>query len=55
MTMIVVTQEMRFAEEVTDKVASMEKGVVAECDSPTEMFHRPSQERRRAFLSRVSI
>ena len=53
MTMIVVTHEMRFAEDVADKVAFMDQGLVVECDRPSEIFRNPKQERTRAFLSRI--
>jgi len=53
MTMIVVTHEMRFAEDVADKVAFMDQGMVVECDRPSEIFRNPKQERTRAFLSRI--
>lgn len=53
MTMIVVTHEMRFAQDVADKVAFMDGGKIVECDSPDVLFTNPREERTRAFLSRV--
>lgn len=53
MTMVVVTHEMRFASDVADKVAFMDGGRIVECGHPDQIFKSPSQERTRAFLSRV--
>ena len=53
MTMVVVTHEMRFAEEVADKVAFMDGGRIVECDRPEVIFKTPQQARTKAFLSRV--
>jgi len=53
MTMIVVTHEMRFAEEVADKVVFMDGGMVVEEGPPRLIFGAPSHERTRAFLSRI--
>ncbi len=55
MTMIVVTHEMRFAEEVADKVAFMDQGVVVECGKPSDVFHQPVHQRTQAFLARVRV
>ncbi|MDQ0393629.1 amino acid ABC transporter ATP-binding protein [Labrys monachus] len=53
MTMIVVTHEMRFAQEVADRVLFMDGGVIVEQGSPGQIFGAPQQERTRAFLSRL--
>jgi polar amino acid transport system ATP-binding protein len=53
MTMMIVTHEMHFAEEVSDRVLFMDQGKVVEEGSPAEIFRRPSQERTRAFLKAV--
>ncbi|MGO1470006.1 MAG: amino acid ABC transporter ATP-binding protein [Tissierella sp.] len=53
MTMVVVTHEMSFAEEVADKVAFMDEGVILEMSSPKDMFNNPKNERTREFLSRI--
>nr|WP_164881011.1 amino acid ABC transporter ATP-binding protein [Sinirhodobacter huangdaonensis] len=53
MTMVVVTHEMRFAEEVADKVAFMDGGRVVECSAPSVLFRDPRQERTREFLARI--
>ena len=53
MTMIVVTHEMGFAKDVSDRVIFMDKGVIAEEGSPIEIFNNPKEERTREFLKRV--
>lgn len=53
LTMLVVTHEMGFAKEVSDRVVFMDKGVIAEEGSPEQIFNNPKEERTREFLSRV--
>jgi L-cystine transport system ATP-binding protein len=52
-TMIVVTHEMKFAEEVATKVIFMDSGVVVEEGNAKNIFSRPKEERTRQFLRRV--
>lgn len=52
MTMIVVTHEMAFARDVSNKIIFMDNGVIAERGTP-EMFANPSSERLREFLSAI--
>ena len=52
-TMIVVTHEMSFAEEVADKVVFMAGGYVVEEGTPREIFTHPREERTRQFLKRI--
>lgn len=52
-TMIIVTHEMSFAEEVSDKVVFMDGGVVVEEGTPEEIFLSPKEKRTQEFLSRV--
>ncbi|MGL5540929.1 MAG: amino acid ABC transporter ATP-binding protein [Erysipelotrichaceae bacterium] len=52
LTMIVVTHEMAFAQEVSDRVIFMDNGVIAEEGSPEQLFLRPEKERTKAFLAR---
>ena len=52
-TMIVVTHEMNFAEEVADKVIFMDGGVIVEEGSPREIFYHPKEERTKKFLHRI--
>jgi polar amino acid transport system ATP-binding protein len=53
MTMIVVTHEMGFAREVSDKVIFIDGGVIVEQGTPEEIFGAPKQERTKAFLGSV--
>ena len=53
MTMIVVTHEMHFAQDVADKVIFMDEGRVVEIGAPDQIFHQPRQPRTRAFLRRL--
>ncbi|MCI1666259.1 MAG: amino acid ABC transporter ATP-binding protein [Atopobiaceae bacterium] len=52
MTMVVVTHEMAFARNVSDRVVFMDKGVIAEQGTPDELFGDPKQPRTREFLAR---
>lgn len=52
LTMIIVTHEMEFAKEVSDRVIFMDKGVIAEQGNPQEIFENPREERTREFLQR---
>lgn len=53
MTMVVVTHEMGFAREVSDRVIFMDQGVIVEEGSPTQIFECPQQERTKSFLKRI--
>ncbi|WGW14173.1 ectoine/hydroxyectoine ABC transporter ATP-binding protein EhuA [Saxibacter everestensis] len=53
MTMLMVTHEMRFAQEISDRVVMFDKGVVVEKGPPEEIFTNPSHERTRSFLRAV--
>jgi polar amino acid transport system ATP-binding protein len=53
MTMLVVTHEMGFAREASDRVVFMDSGVVAENGPPAQIFDSPSHPRLRRFLSQV--
>lgn len=53
LTMVIVTHEMQFARDVSDRVIFMDKGVIAEEGTPEELFVHPKEERTKAFLSRV--
>ncbi len=52
MTMVVVTHEMAFAKEVSDRVVFMDQGVILEQGTPAEVFGSPREARTREFLSR---
>lgn len=51
-TMVIVTHEMQFARDVSDKVLFLDKGTVAEYGSPEQVFEHPKEERTRQFLER---
>ena len=53
LTMLVVTHEMGFAKEVSDRVVFMDKGVIAEEGRPEDIFNAPKEERTKEFLKRV--
>lgn len=54
MTMLVVTHEMNFARNVSNKVIFMEQGNVVEAGTSGEFFGNPREERTRAFLKMVT-
>ncbi len=51
MTMIIVTHEMSFAKQVSDKIVFMDSGIIAEQGSPEELFSNPKTDRLKHFLS----
>ena len=53
MTMIVVTHEMGFAREVSNRVLFMDEGIIMEDNAPQELFSNPQCERLKSFLSKV--
>ena len=53
MTMIVVTHEMGFAREVSNRVMFMDEGIIMEENSPEEIFSNPQSERLQSFLAKV--
>lgn len=53
LTMLIVTHEMEFARDVSDRIVFMDKGVIAEEGSPEQIFNHPKQERTREFLKRT--
>ncbi|MCM3602770.1 amino acid ABC transporter ATP-binding protein [Robertmurraya korlensis] len=53
LTMLIVTHEMEFAKEVSDRVVFMNQGVIAEEGTPEQIFSNPTQERTREFLKRT--
>lgn len=53
MTMLVVTHEMGFAREVSDRVLFMDEGIILEDKKPEELFTNPGEARTREFLSKV--
>ena len=53
MTMVVVTHEMGFAREVSNRVIFLDDGVIAEEGTPAELFGAPKCERLQNFLAKV--
>ena len=53
MTMIIVTHEMRFAEEVSDRILFIADGNILEDGTPEQVFHNPKHPRLQDFLSKV--
>ena len=54
MTMVIVTHEMAFAKEVSDRVIFMDKGVIIENGTPEEVFEKSENERTKQFLKRYN-
>ncbi|MCF8571615.1 ectoine/hydroxyectoine ABC transporter ATP-binding protein EhuA [Gordonia sp. HY002] len=52
-TMLIVTHEMRFAREVSDRVMMFDAGRIAETGPPEQIFEDPHSDRTRAFLKAV--
>ncbi|WP_314852641.1 amino acid ABC transporter ATP-binding protein [uncultured Granulicatella sp.] len=55
LTMIIVTHEMEFARDVSDRVIFMDKGVIAEEGTAEQIFTNPQKERTKEFLMRVLL
>ena len=53
LTMIVVTHEMAFARDVSDRVIFMDEGVIVEEGHPKDIFNAPKEERTKTFLQRT--
>lgn len=51
-TMIIVTHEMRFARDISDRIIYMSDGVIVEDASPEQIFTSPSDPRTKQFLSK---
>ncbi|NLC34197.1 MAG: amino acid ABC transporter ATP-binding protein [Erysipelothrix sp.] len=51
-TMLIVTHEMSFAKDVSDRIVFMDEGLIVEEGTPEHIFNQPTQERTQAFLSR---
>ncbi len=53
MTMLIVTHQMRFAQEIANRVLFLEKGGILEDNTPDVIFSNPTQPRTREFLSSI--
>ena len=51
--MVIVTHEIRFAQQVADQVLFIEAGVVLEAGPPAQVLGAPSEARTRQFLQRI--
>lgn len=53
MTTVIVTHEMGFAKDISDRVLFMDEGIIAEQGSPQEIFGNPQNQRTKDFLGKV--
>ncbi|MBR2067368.1 MAG: amino acid ABC transporter ATP-binding protein [Solobacterium sp.] len=53
MTCVIVTHEMNFAREISDRILFIDEGIIAEEGTPEEFFSNPKNERTKEFLSQV--
>lgn len=53
MTMVLVTHEMNFAKQISDRVVFMSDGRITEVGTPKEIFENPKEARTKEFLSKV--
>lgn len=53
LTMLVVTHEMGFARDISDRIVFMDGGIILEDGTPDEIFNHPKNERTKAFLTRA--
>lgn len=53
MTTVIVTHEMGFAREVSDRVLFMDEGIIVEQGKPQDIFNNPQEPRTKSFLSKV--
>ena len=53
LTMLVVTHEMGFSRDISDRIVFMDGGIILEDGTPDEIFNHPKNERTKAFLNRA--
>lgn len=53
-TMIIVTHEMNFARDISDRIIFMDQGVIVEEGTPAKIFNEPSEQRTQKFLKRMT-
>ena len=53
MTMVIVTHEMDFARDVSNRVMYLDEGVIYEQGTPQQIFDNPQREKTRAFINRI--
>ena len=54
MTMLIVTHEMQFANDVSDRILYMDEGVIYEEGTPEQIFGSPQKDKTKSFISRLS-
>ena len=54
MTLIIVTHEMKFAKDVSTRVLFLDKGIILESGTPSEVFEHTKEERTKEFLRRFN-
>jgi polar amino acid transport system ATP-binding protein len=54
-TMVIVTHEMNFAREISDRIMFMDDGVVVESGRPDDIFVNPDHPRMKSFLQKISL
>lgn len=54
-TMLIVTHDMKFAEEVANRVFYMDQGGIYEDDTPEVIFHHPKRTRTKAFVENLNV
>lgn len=55
MTMLIVTHEMRFARDVSNRVFYMDEGIIYEEGTPEEVFDAPKRDKTRQFINRLQV
>lgn len=55
LTMMIVTHEMKFARDVSNRIFYMDQGIIYEEGTPTEIFDSPKRERTRQFVHRLKV
>lgn len=53
MTIVIVTHEMNFARDVSDRILFMDQGIIAESGTPEKIFTEPSNPRTKEFLAQI--
>lgn len=53
MTMVIVTHEMKFAQDVSTRVFYMDEGIIYEEGAPDEIFSNPKREKTKVFISKI--
>ncbi len=55
MTMVIVTHEMSFARDVSDRIFYVDEGIIYEEGTPTEIFQNPTKEKTRQFIGHLKV